>query len=78
MNQEWLKAAVASDTDLCECVVEQLLNTDNTVEPIFDLPTDIPMDWSDSDNVQSVVDPQATVANVASSTDIAVECNDPL
>ena len=103
VNQEWLEAAVANDAELCECLVEQQNdidqqpNTDNTVEPIVDSPTDIAMDCPDSDNVQSIVDPQATVANVelptnsddvqpivdcvanvASSTDIAVECNNPL
>ena len=87
VNQEWLEAAVANDADLCECLVEQhndvdeQPNTDNTVEPIVDSPTDIAMDVelpTDSDDVQHIVD---CVANVASSTDIAIECsdcNDPL
>ena len=49
VNQEWLEAAVANDADLCECLVEQhndvdeQPNTDNTVEPIVDSPTDIAM-----------------------------------
>ena len=70
VNQEWLEVAVANDAELCECLVEQQNdidqqpNTDNTVEPIVDSPTDIAMDCSDSDNVQSIVEPQATVANV--------------
>ena len=56
-------------------------NTDNTVEPIVDSPTDIAMDVelpTDSDDVQPIAN---CVANVASSTDIAIECsdcNDPL
>ena len=50
VNQEWLEAAVANDAELCECLVEQQNdidqqpNTDNTVEPIVDSPTDIAMD----------------------------------
>ena len=100
VNQEWLEAAVANDAELCECLVEQQNdidqqpNTDNTVKPIVDSPTDIDMDCSDSDNVGPTVDPQATVAsptdsddvqsivdcvaNVDSPTEIAMECNDPL
>ena len=75
MNQEWLEAAVANDAKLCKCLVEQQNdidqqpNTDNTVEPIVDSPTDIAMDCPDGDNVQSIVDPQATVANVELPTD---------
>ena len=100
VNQEWLEAAVTNDAELCECLVEQQNdidqqpNTDNTVKPIVDSPTDIDMDCSDSDNVGPTVDPQATVAsptdsddvqsivdcvaNVDSPTEIAMECNDPL
>ena len=87
VNQEWLEAAVANDAELCECLVEQQNdidqqpNTDNTVEPIVDSPTDIAMDCSDIDHVGPTVDPQAAVANVASPPEIAVECsdcNDPL
>ena len=96
VNQEWLEVAVANDAELCDCLVEQQNdtdqqpNTDNTVQPLVDSPLpDITMDCSDSDNVQSIVEPQATVANVdlpadsddvqpivanvASSADIAME-----
>ena len=70
VNQEWLEAAVANDAELCECLVEQQNDTDqqpNTVEPIVDSPTDVAMDCSD--NAQSIVEPQATVANVDLPTD---------
>ena len=70
VNQEWLEAAVANDAELCECLVEQQNDTGqqpNTVEPIVDSPTDIAMDCSD--NVQSIVEPQATIANVDLPTD---------
>ena len=75
VNQEWLEAAVANDAELCECLIElqndidEQPNTDSTVEPIVDSPTDIAMDYSDSDNIQSIVDPQAPVANVELPTD---------
>ena len=70
VNQEWLEAAVASDAELCGCLVEQHNDTDqqpNIVEPIVDSPTDIAMDCSD--NAQSIVGPQATVANADLPTD---------
>ena len=73
----WLEAAVANDAELCECLVEQQNdddeqpNNDSTVEPIVDYPTDIAMDCSDCDNVQSIVDPQATVV-------LPTDSNNPL
>ena len=82
VNHEWLEAAVANDAELCECLVEQQNdideqpNTDNTVEPIVDSPTDITMDCSDSDNVGPTVDPQAAVASPTDSDDVQsiVDC----
>ena len=60
INQEWLQSAIASDAELCECLVEQgnhiVLQPDshNTVKPISDAPTDVAMD-SNSATVQSIV-----------------------
>ena len=72
---------MATDAELCECLVEQhndsdeQPNTDNTLQPIVDSqdtianvepPTDIAMDSSDT---------HATVAAVDSPTDIAMDCS---
>ena len=91
VNQEWLESAMANDADLCECLVEQQNDSDeqpNTDNPVAnsDFSTNNAID---ADNVQSIVDSQATVADIAntdnvepivanfdSPTDIAMDSSD--
>ena len=62
VDQKWLVSAMANDTELCECLVEPENDIDQ--KPNNDI------------TVEQVVEPQNSVANVASSTEIAMGCSD--
>ena len=77
VNQEWLEAAVANDTEFCEYLVQHQTDTDQQAEANNPL-TYNAMDCSNSDNIQSNVDSQATIANVAPPSDIQSNVDSPV